>query len=196
MNKDLVLKLIKVANNLDIQGHYKEASELDKIASVNPVGFTANKSNQQVAPANNTYTVSGNYANLIQTYKSYIANNDAQGATNYFNAVMRSNLTPKEKSVFRLQAERIRNNSNFGEFANDPDEVMINGQKVENNSLTDNELMKYLTKHHLYDRQYTRNEFDRRWNNFLTEIKNDFVLTPGLMKQLNITKKMIELKVR
>jgi hypothetical protein len=34
MNKDLVLKLIKVANNLDIQGHFKEAGIVDRIAEM------------------------------------------------------------------------------------------------------------------------------------------------------------------
>jgi len=194
MNKDLVLKLIKVANNLDIQGHYKEAGIVDRVAEMGFLNY--GNYNPQVAPKPNSYSVTGNYSDHIQRYKALVDNDDVRGATNYFNGVMRSNLTPKEKSVFRLQAERIRNNSNFGEFANDPDEVMINGQKVNNYSLTNNELASYLTKHHLYDRQYTRNEFDRRWNNFLTEIKNNEELTPGLMKQLDTTKKMIELKVR
>jgi hypothetical protein len=194
MNKDLVLKLIKVANNLDIQGHYKEAGIVDRVAEMGFLNY--GNYNPQVAPKPNSYSVTGNYSDHIQRYKALVDNDDVRGATNYFNGVMRSNLTPQQKNVFRLQAERIRNDSNFGEFADDPKEVMINGQKFNNYSLTDNELMKYLTKHNLYDRQYTRIEFDRRWNNLLNEIKNDFVLTPELMKQLNITKKMIELKVR
>jgi hypothetical protein len=194
MNKDLVLKLIKVANNLDIQGHYKEAGIVDRVAEMGFLNY--GNYNPQVAPKPNSYSVTGNYSDHIQRYKALVDNDDVRGATNYFNGVMRSNFTPQQKNVFRLQAERIRNESNFGEFADDPKEVMINGQKVNNYSLTDNELMKYLTKHNLYDRQYTRIEFDRRWNNLLNEIKNDFVLTPGLNKQLDITKKMIELKVR
>ena len=92
--------------------------------------------------------------------------------------------------------ERIRNDYNHGEFANDSNKIMMNGKIYDNKTLSDNTLMKYLTKHNLYDRQYTRIEFDRRWNNLLNEIKNNFVLTPGFTKQLDITKKMIELKVR
>jgi len=55
MKEEFSDELYKIASSLDNAGLYKEASEIDKIASVNPVGFTANKSNQQVAPANNSF---------------------------------------------------------------------------------------------------------------------------------------------
>ena len=194
MNKDLVLKLIKMANNLDIQGHFKEAGIVDRIAEIGFLNY--GNYNPQVAPKPNSYSVTGNYSDHIQRYKTLVDNDDVRGATNYFNGVMRSNFTPQQKNVFRLQAERIRNDYNHGEFANDSNKIMMNGKIYYNKTMSDNDLIKYLTKHNLYDQQYTRIEFDRRWNNLLNEIKNNFVLTPGLIKQLDITKKMIELKVR
>lgn len=41
MNKDLIIKLVKVANNLDEMGFSKEANHLDKIASKIVVSFTS-----------------------------------------------------------------------------------------------------------------------------------------------------------
>ena len=108
MKEEFLDKLYKIASSLDNAGLYKEASEIDKIASINPPGFTSNKFNQQVAPANNSFSVTGYYADHIKNYKNYVVNNDAQGATNYFNGVMRSPMDQKQKGAFRAQAERIR----------------------------------------------------------------------------------------
>ena len=158
MKKDFLDKLYKIASSLDNAGLYKEASEIDKIASVNPVSFTANKSNQQVAPANNTYAVTGNYANLIQTYKSYVDNNDAQGATNYFNAVMRSPMDQKQKGAFRAQAERIRSQYSVGEFANQG-----------GSGISSDYINALLRKYGVTEPNLTKDVFDKRWTNMMTQ---------------------------
>jgi hypothetical protein len=158
MKKDFLDKLYKIASSLDNAGLYKEASEIDKIASVNPPGFTSNKFNQQVAPANNTYAVTGNYANLIQTYKSYVENNDAQGATNYFNAVMRSPMDQKQKGAFRAQAERIRSQYKFGEFANQGGEA-----------ISSDYINTILRKYGVTEPNLTKDVFDKRWTNMMTQ---------------------------
>ena len=158
MKKDFLDKLYKIASSLDNAGLYKEASEIDKIASVNPPGFTSNKFNQQVAPANNTYAVTGNYANLIQTYKSYVDNNDAQGATNYFNAVMRSPMDQKQKGAFRAQAERIRSQYKFGEFANEG-----------GSGISSDYINTILRKYGVTEPNLTKDVFDKRWTNMMTQ---------------------------
>ena len=158
MKEEFLDKLYKIASSLDNAGLYKEASEIDKIASVNPVGFTANKSNQQVAPANNTYDVTGNYANLIQTYKSYVDKKDAQGATNYFNAVMRSPMDPKQKGAFRAQAERIRSQYSVGEFANQG-----------GSGISSDYINTILRKYGVTEPNLTKEVFDKRWTNMMTQ---------------------------
>jgi hypothetical protein len=97
MNKDLVLKLIRMANNLDIQGHYKEAGIVDRIVMGQNV---------------ETY-----YSKQIKKYKEYVLKNDVKGATNFFNYVM-SYLPPDQQSTFRDQAMRIRLENRFGEYKN------------------------------------------------------------------------------
>jgi hypothetical protein len=97
MNKDLVLKLIRVANNLDIQGHYKEAGIVDRIV---------------VSQNIETY-----YSKQIKKYKEYVLKNDVKGATNFFNYVM-SYLPPDQQSTFRDQTMRIRLENRFGEYKN------------------------------------------------------------------------------
>lgn len=97
MNKDLVLKLIRMANNLDIQGHYKEAGIVDRIV---------------VSQNIETY-----YSKQIKKYKEYVTKNDVKGATNFFNYVM-SYLPPDQQSTFRDQAMRIRLENRFGEYKN------------------------------------------------------------------------------
>ena len=103
MNKEILDELIKVAKQLDAVGLYKEASSVDKIAQ-NGLSVFA----------------SGQYSDHIQRYKDLVEKNDVQGATNYFNAVMRSSFTPEQKGAFRAQAERIRMINNHGEYANMP----------------------------------------------------------------------------
>jgi hypothetical protein len=158
MKKEFLDKLYKIASSLDNAGLYKEASEIDKIASVNPVGFTANKSNQQVAPANNSFSVTGYYADHIKNYKNYVDNNDAQGATNYFNAVMRSPMDPKQKGAFRAQAERIRSQYSVGEFANQ------GGSGINSDYIN-----AILRKYGVTEPNLTKEVFDKRWTNMMTQ---------------------------
>jgi hypothetical protein len=158
MKEEFLDKLYKIASSLDNAGLYEEASEIDKIASVNPVGFTANKSNQQVAPANNSFSVTGYYADHIKNYKNYVENNDAQGATNYFNAVMRSPMDPKQKGAFRAQAERIRSQYSVGEFANQ------GGSGINSDYIN-----AILRKYGVTEPNLTKEVFDKRWTNMMTQ---------------------------
>jgi hypothetical protein len=158
MKQEFLDKLYKIASSLDNAGLYEEASEIDKIASVNPVGFTANKSNQQVAPANNSFSVTGYYADHIKNYKNYVENNDAQGATNYFNAVMRSPMDPKQKGAFRAQAERIRSQYSVGEFANQG-----------GSGISSDYINTILRKYGVTEPNLTKEVFDKRWTNMMTQ---------------------------
>lgn len=181
----------KLASLLDRAGDYNLADKLDKIAQggqyfVYPPKF--------VQPKTNSYSVTGQYSDHIQRYKNLIMKSDFQGATNYYNGVMRSAFTPEQKEAFKAQAERIRNDYNVGEFSDAPKQVLYNGKIINNQKLSQDELSGLLTKHHLYDYSYNRQEFDRRWNELLSDVRNR--LTPSIINQLNSTKKIIEQRVK
>jgi hypothetical protein len=158
MKEEFLDKLYKIASSLDNAGLYKEASEIDKIASINPPGFTSNKFNQQVAPANNSFSVTGYYADHIKNYKNYVVNNDAQGATNYFNGVMRSPMDQKQKGAFRAQAERIRSQYSVGEFANQG-----------GSGISSDYINTLLRKYGVTEPNLTKDVFDKRWTNMMTQ---------------------------
>lgn len=193
--------LIKVAKQLDAVGLYKEASSVDKIAgngssvfaSVNPVGFTSNNPNKKVQTPS-SYTVTGQYSDHIQRYKDLVQKNDVQGATNYFNAVMRSSFTPELKGAFRAQAERIRMEYMFGEYKNyRPEDKLINH----------NYFNKYLMDYRLFDTNIDKKEFDRRWTNMklkmMYEKSSDGVYfkdNPSWNQQMNLTYNMLTQKFK
>jgi len=160
MKQEFLDKLYKIASSLDNAGLYKEASEIDKIASVNPVGFTANKSNQNPGAAQTpgSYSVTGYYSDHIGRYKALIEANDAQGATNYFNAVMRSPMDPKQKGAFRAQAERIRSQYSVGEFANQG-----------GSGISSDYINTILRKYGVTEPNLTKVVFDKRWTNMMTQ---------------------------
>ena len=161
MKKELLDKLYKIANSLDSVGLYKEASEIDKIASVNPVGFTSNKFNQNPGAAQtpNSFSVTGYYAEHIKNYKNYLESNDAQGATNYFNNVMRSSMDEKQKGAFRAQAERIRSQYSVGEFAN---------QGGGDGMISSDYISAILRKYGVSEPNLSKDVFDKRWTNMMT----------------------------
>lgn len=196
----MLCNLIKVAEKLDAVGLYKEASSVDKIArnglsvfaSVNPVGFTSNNQNKKVQTPS-SYSVTGQYSDHIQRYKDLVQKNDVQGATNYFNAVMRSSLTPEQKGAFRAQAERIRLISNHGEYAND----------AMNTVEDDYDLPIFLMNNRLLDTNINKIEFDRRWTKMMTNImytRDQFGVlnkdNPAWNKQMNLTYNMLTQKFK
>ena len=192
MKEEFLDKLYKIASSLDNAGLYKEASEIDKIASVNPVGFTANKSNQQVPPASNSFSVTGYYADHIKNYKNYVENNDAQGATNYFNAVMRSSMDPKQKGAFRAQAERIRSQYKFGEFANQGGEA-----------ISSDFINALLRKYGLTEPNLSADVFRKRWTYMMTNTQFEkdssgrlLSENPSWNQQMNLTYNMLTQKYK
>lgn len=200
MNKEILDELIKVAKQLDAVGLYKEASSVDKIAqnglsvfaSVNPVGFTSNNPNKKVQTPS-SYSVTGQYSDRIQRYKDLVQKNDVQGATNYFNAVMRSSFTPEQKGAFRAQAERIRMISNHGEYANDAMNTVEENYDLHN----------FLMNNRLLDTNINKIEFDRRWTKMMTNImytRDQFGVlnkdNPAWNKQMNLTYNMLTQKFK
>ena len=158
MRKELLDKLYKIANSLDSVGLYKEASEIDKIASVNPVGFTSNKFNQTPGAAQTpgAYSVTGYYADHIGRYKALIEANDAQGATNYFNGVMRSSMDQKQKGAFKAQAERIRS------------QYSVANQGGGDGMISSDYISAILRKYGVSDPNLSKDVFDKRWTNMMT----------------------------
>lgn len=179
MKKEILDEMIKVANSLDANGLYKEASNVDRIARNGLSAFAS---------------VTGQYSDHIQRYKNLVIKNDIQGATNYFNAVMRSNATPEQKGAFRAQAERIRIEQMHGEYAN---------YRPKDTYQTDDSLNKILIHNKLFDTNIDKKEFDRRWTNMMTNfmyvrdqrgvLKKD---NPVWNQQMNLTYNMLTQKFK
>jgi hypothetical protein len=158
MKKDFLDKLYKIASSLDNAGLYKEASEIDKIARVRLSAIPSDNLIYYTSTGSNSYSATGQYSDHIKRYKALIENNDAQGATNYFNAVMRSPMDQKQKGAFRAQAERIRSQYSVGEFANEGGSG-INSDYI--NAL--------LRKYGVTEPNLTKEVFDKRWTNMMTQ---------------------------
>lgn len=189
----------KLASFLDRAGSFSLADKLDRIArnglnafaSVNPVGFTSNNPNKKVQTPS-SYSVTGQYSDNIHRYKALVEKNDIQGATNYFNAVMRSSFTPQQKGAFRAQAERIRIEAMHGEYAN---------YRPEDRLESDNLIIENLRNYKLQDTNIDKKEFDRRWTNMMLktmyETMNEGVLAkdnPSWNKQMALTYNMLTQK--
>ena len=106
MNKDLILKLVKVANSLDHMGLTKEANKIDRIAQY--------------------YT---QYQILINQYKEHILSGRRDEAELLLNNVVsgRGGLKLQEIGPFKKQALRIRNENPIskGNIVDDFDDSVI-----------------------------------------------------------------------
>ena len=191
MKEEFLDKLYKIANSLDYAGLYKEASEIDKISrKVFSGGILA--APVVGVPQNNSFSVTGYYADHIKNYKNYVENNDAQGATNYFNAVLRSPMDPKQKGAFRAQAERIRSQYKFGEFANQGGEA-ISSDLI--NAL--------LRKYGLTEPNLSAEVFRKRWTYMMTNTQFEkdssgrlLSENPSWNQQMNLTYNMMTQKYK
>lgn len=191
MKEEFLDKLYKIANSLDYAGLYKEASEIDKISrKVFSGGILA--APVVGVPQNNSFSVTGYYADHIKNYKNYVENNDAQGATNYFNAVLRSPMDPKQKGAFRAQAERIRSQYKFGEFANQGGEA-ISSDLI--NAL--------LRKYGLNEPNLSAEVFRKRWTYMMTNTQFEkdssgrlLSENPSWNQQMNLTYNMMTQKYK
>ncbi len=191
MKQEFLDKLYKIANSLDYAGLYKEASEIDKISrKVFSGGILA--APVVGVPQNNSFSVTGYYADHIKNYKNYVENNDAQGATNYFNAVMRSPMDPKQKGAFRAQAERIRSQYKFGEFANQGGEA-----------ISSDFINALLRKYGLTEPNLSAEVFRKRWTYMMTNTQFEkdssgrlLSENPSWNQQMNLTYNMMTQKYK
>ena len=113
MKKEIVDKLIKVANNLDSLGYMREANIVDRVAKkivVSQYKFLSESEARYIKITNNYITDINNYKNLINSAyrddkpkKLYL-----DIAKDLLNAVeTRSKYDERTKKVFKLQADRI-----------------------------------------------------------------------------------------
>jgi len=191
MKQEFLDKLYKIASSLDNAGLYEEASEIDKISrKVFSGGILA--APVVGVPQNNSFSVTGYYADHIKNYKNYVENNDAQGATNYFNAVMRSPMDPKQKGAFRAQAERIRSQYKFGEFANQGGEA-----------ISSDFINALLRKYGLTEPNLSAEVFRKRWTYMMTNTQFEkdssgrlLSENPSWNQQMNLTYNMMTQKYK
>ena len=212
MKKEIVDKLIKVANNLDSLGYMREANIVDRVAkkivvSVNPkyTSMTEDEARAKMP--------TGDYTSDIITYKSLIDNTYYDKDYNYTkggiepyrtlanNFKLRTITKLKEKSTqeakaFQNQANRIKY-----DFENDIQDV---------NEMFDNKLTlslnEYLTKYGItdYNGNLSQNienlpQLNTEWYNFkqyllgkLNKKDFDIYLSTQLSKTYNILKAKFE----
>ena len=104
MNKEIILKLVKVANSLDVMGLTEEANVVDRIAQK----YNANQLQfNQLGGNNFQQDFNGaTYKDLIDRYKSYIIEGNRSDAKQFLNYVLspqNRNLKPAEKGPFNFK---------------------------------------------------------------------------------------------
>ena len=185
MKKEIVDKLIKVANNLDSLGYMREANIVDRVAkkivlSANPEVIRLQKGEaSSIVP-------SGDYATDIANYKRLYYNGyydafdkfNEKGYSYYLNLAKNFYINALKKyegytkhRVFIAQAERIRKDIKLGAYHIEANVDIVNKNKP---------LNYYLKKYNLVDDNGYRKQdvdnivtFNTRWNNLLKE--PDFV---------------------
>jgi hypothetical protein len=98
MKKDLIIQLVKVANNLDEMGFSKEANHLDKIASKIVVSFASTEK----------------YTADIKQFKALVMNGKQDEAdTLLFSVLDGKEYSEAQKKAFRHQANSIEISKTF-----------------------------------------------------------------------------------
>ena len=185
MKKEIVDKLIKVANNLDSLGYMREANIVDRVAK--KIVVSANPEVKRLDKGEASSIVpSGDYATDILNYKRllysgyYDANNNFNEkgynyylnlAKNFYNEALKKYEGYTKHRVFIAQAKRIKEDIYLGVFDIEANVDIVNKDKP---------LNYYLKKYKLVDENGYRKQdvdnimtFNTRWNNLLKE--PDFV---------------------
>lgn len=169
MNKEIILKLVKVANSLDVMGLTEEANVVDRIAQ----RYTTNQLQVDPLGGNNFQEdfSDATYKDFIDRYKSYIIEgnrNEAAQFLNYVLSVQNRNLSTAQKNYFKFQADRISN-----ENRNSTSRGTIDVMEIEN----------YMSdfRVHYVD---TKRDFDMRWKQMVQKIYKDKGKTPQINQEL------------
>jgi hypothetical protein len=210
MKKEIVDKLIKVANNLDSLGYMREANIVDRVAKKIVVSANPENNYKLTLDQASTLKVTGDYARDINNYKSliysyYSMNDDKKYydaktlkayADSFLNGVKKAPLTKysnEERIAFLNQAERIWT---------DARQVDINDKLGDKNTESLNE---YLALYDIanYDGTLKKDiknmtTFNQRWNQFLNDpiVKKLRAESPlYYKKQLGTTYKILTAKL-
>jgi hypothetical protein len=171
MNKDLILKLVRVANSLDNMGLTQEANVVDRIAR---------KHTAQLLPQNNFQeeTLGATYTDLIERYKSYIIEGNRNEGAQFLNYVLSGqnrNLNTAQKKYFKFQADRISNeNRNLASTRGTIDIMEIQ------------DYMSDFRVHYVL----TKRDFDMRWKQMVQKIYKDKGKTPQINQELQESYKL------
>jgi len=165
MNKDLILKLVKVANSLDVMGLTEEANVVDRIAR---------KHTAQIDPRTNFQEEfdEATYKDFIDRYKSYIIEGNRLGAKQFLNYVLspqNRKLNPAQKNYFKIQANRISNENRNSSSPQGTIDIM--------------EIQGYINDFgvHLVA---TKRDFDMKWKQMVQKIYKDKGKTPQVNQEL------------
>ena len=170
MNKDLILKLVKVANSLDVMGLTEEANVVDRIAQKH----TTNQLQVDPLGGNNFQEdfYDATYKDFIDRYKSYIIEGNRNEAAQFLKYVLspqNRNLKTPEKNFFTIQAERISNENRNSTSPRGTIDIM--------------EIQDYMSdfRVHYVD---TKRDFDMRWKQMVQKIYKDKGKTPQVNQEL------------
>ena len=176
MNKEIILKLVKVANSLDVMGLTEEANVVDRIAQK----YNANQLQfNQLGGNNFQQDFNGaTYKDLIDRYKSYIIEGNRSDAKQFLNYVLspqNRNLKPAEKGPFKLQADRISNENRSPTSPTGTIDIM--------------EIQDYMNDFGVHYVTTKRN-FDMKWKQMVQRIYKDKGNTPQINQELQESYKL------
>ena len=170
MNKEIILKLVKVANSLDVMGLTEEANVVDRIAQK----YNANQLQFNPLGGNNFQEDfnEATYKDFIDRYKSYIIEGNRNEAAQFLKYVLspqNRKLNPAQKGRFKIQADRISNENRNSTSPTGTIDIM--------------EIQDYMSdfRVHYVD---TKRDFDTRWKQMVQKIYKDKGKTPQINQEL------------
>ena len=174
MEKNLLLKLVRVANRLDSLGLLKEADIIDRIAQVNTSTDTQpdteNTQEESVATEDQDDTTLANQK--IQEIKKLLNEGKFQEATILKTDIYRKIKDSKKKEAFLSQANQIYN--------------IYRNKQLNIQSLTNEQINSLITKYKINSATNLL-EFKRLWTNMINDLKTKKIFTEENQKILRQT---------
>lgn len=174
MEKNLLLKLVRVANRLDSLGLLKEADIIDRIAQVNTSTDTQpdteNTQEESVATEDQDDTTLANQK--IQEIKKLLNEGKFQEATILKTDIYRKIKDSKKKEAFLSQANQIYN--------------IYRNKQLNIQSLTNEQINSLITKYKI-NSATNLPEFKRSWTNMINDLKTKKIFTEENQKILRQT---------
>ena len=189
MKKDLIIQLVKVANNLDEMGFSKEANRLDKIAQnmISPIdkNYAGETEAYQMVgknnPANTPVTTDQNsndkYVKDINDYKNLLQQKKYKEAEYFLEQIANSYQDQQQRDAFISQAAKI--------------DFQI--KQTNKDNLSDDEIYNLLQRNGINDATNLA-DLNKKWNAMMANLKNQNLLSENKKDILTQTYRNIAAK--